>query len=222
MLFMVQQIMSCTFSARAWVALPRHKFCCPQFLRSSYCHHILKEIKSCAKRGCCHSLRQDMWFFQRRSFLSSWVQAWNFISNNPRSQAVSCAIQKHRQVNYTMKQSIGLSCIARIELIDRPLICTTGIASDWEILCRSHGEIFWNKNHSIEIKFWEEEQNIEMQGLKASMDDLGNRVGPFADAFEAVQKEIREKFKNASQHRGIFESLQEFAAVVNWTVSITL
>lgn len=50
------------------------------------------------------------------------------------------------------------------------------------------------------------------------MQDLQERLGPFADAFENVMKEVREKFQDSYKHRGMFESLQEFAAAVNWQV----
>lgn len=37
-------------------------------------------------------------------------------------------------------------------------------------------------------------------------------------ALEGVMKEIRYKMKEASQHAGIWESLQAFAAAVDWKV----
>ena len=58
-----------------------------------------------------------------------------------------------------------------------------------------------------------------MQGIQDRLEDVGSRLGPFADAFEAVQREIREKFKQSSQHHGVWEGLQEFAHAVKWTVS---
>ena len=58
-----------------------------------------------------------------------------------------------------------------------------------------------------------------MEGFKQQLEDVGNHLGPLADAFEAVQQEIREKFKKSYEHKGVLESLQEFASAVNWRVS---
>ena len=58
-----------------------------------------------------------------------------------------------------------------------------------------------------------------MQGIQDRLEDVGSRLGPFADAFEAVQREIREKFKQSSQHHGVWVGLQGFAHAVKWTVS---
>ncbi len=39
-----------------------------------------------------------------------------------------------------------------------------------------------------------------------------------AGVLEEAMNEIRTKFKEASKHAGIWESLQAFAAAVDWTV----
>ncbi len=39
-----------------------------------------------------------------------------------------------------------------------------------------------------------------------------------AGAMEEVMKEIREKFREASKHAGIWESLQAFVTAVDWKV----
>lgn len=50
-------------------------------------------------------------------------------------------------------------------------------------------------------------------------------VNGLADAVNGVLAEIREKFRNAGAHEGMLESMQAFAAAVDWKVvglSITL
>lgn len=43
-------------------------------------------------------------------------------------------------------------------------------------------------------------------------------LNDFGDAIEHVMNEIRQKFKDASQHEGVFEALGRFIAAVDWTV----
>lgn len=44
-------------------------------------------------------------------------------------------------------------------------------------------------------------------------------IEPIAEVVEAVLAEVRAKFKEASEHAGIIESLRAFAAAVDWRVS---
>ena len=44
------------------------------------------------------------------------------------------------------------------------------------------------------------------------------QLGALTDTVEQVLAEIRQKFKDSSQHAGIWESLRAFAAAVDWQV----
>ena len=50
-----------------------------------------------------------------------------------------------------------------------------------------------------------------MEAVESAFDGLSGVV-------DGVMKEIRAKFQEASQHAGIWESLQNFIAAVDWTV----
>ena len=53
-----------------------------------------------------------------------------------------------------------------------------------------------------------------MEALETAFDGLSGVV-------DEVMKEIRAKFQEARQHAGIWESLQNFIAAVDWTVCMT-
>ncbi len=47
---------------------------------------------------------------------------------------------------------------------------------------------------------------------------MENAFDGIAGAMEEVMKEIREKFRDASKHAGIWDSLQAFVTAVDWKV----
>ena len=51
---------------------------------------------------------------------------------------------------------------------------------------------------------------------------MGAAFDGLSEVMDEVLKEVRAKFQEASQHAGIWESLQKFIAAVDWTVWVDL
>ena len=47
-------------------------------------------------------------------------------------------------------------------------------------------------------------------------------INGIADAINAVLADVRQKFKDANANQGVWESLQAFAAAVDWKVVLPL